>query len=104
MEPGHLGLNTIRILTLSGILTVMFFGHSPMAAHALPLKPRPRLRFLDRGRSGVPVDEVSDYCGVSIQIIKTVYGHHIPGGFDDVLASSNRLGRSATATQQIQAK
>jgi hypothetical protein len=28
MEPGHLGLNTIRILTLSGILTVMFFGHA----------------------------------------------------------------------------
>ena len=52
----------------------------------------------------MPVDEVSDYCGVSIQIIKKVYGHHIPGGFDDVLASSNRLGRSATATQQKQAK
>jgi len=44
-------------------------------------------------RSGVPVDKVSDYCGVSIQIIKKVYGHHIPGGFDGVLASSNRLGR-----------
>ena len=52
----------------------------------------------------MPVDKVSDYCGVSIQIIKKVYGHHIPGGFDDVLASSNRLGRSATATQQKQAK
>jgi hypothetical protein len=52
----------------------------------------------------VPVDKVSDYCGVSIQIIKKVYGHHIPGGFDGVLASSNRLGRSATATQQKQAK
>jgi integrase len=55
-------------------------------------------------RSGVPVDKVSDYCGVSIQIIKKVYAHHIPGGFDGVLASSNRLGRSATDTQQKQAK
>ena len=34
------------------------------------------------------VDTVSDYCGVSIQIIKKVYGHHIPGGFDGVLASA----------------
>ena len=54
-------------------------------------------------RSGVPIDKVSDYCGVSIDIIRSVYGHHIPGGFDGVLASSNRLGR-ATATQQQQAK
>lgn len=46
-------------------------------------------------RTGVPIDKVSDYCGVSIQIIKKVYGHHIPGGFDGVLASSQRLGRSA---------
>ncbi|WP_314962181.1 tyrosine-type recombinase/integrase [Bradyrhizobium cosmicum] len=45
-------------------------------------------------RSGVPIDKVSDYCGASIQIIKKVYGHHIPGGFDGVVASSHRLGRS----------
>jgi integrase len=44
-------------------------------------------------RSGVPIDKVSDYCGVSIQIIKKVYGHHIPGGFDGVIERSHRLGR-----------
>jgi integrase len=56
-------------------------------------------------RSGVPPHQVSDYCGVSEQIIHKVYKHHIPGGFDNVLASSNRLGRgSATATQQKQVK
>jgi integrase len=44
-------------------------------------------------RSGVPIDKVSDYCGVSIQIIKKVYGHHIPGGFDGVVAASAKLGR-----------
>jgi integrase len=49
-------------------------------------------------RSGVPPHQVSDYCGVSVQIINKVYKHHIPGGFDNVLASSTRLGR-APATQ-----
>jgi integrase len=44
-------------------------------------------------RSGVPIDKVSTYCGVSIQVIKKVYAHHLPGGFDGVLAASNRLGR-----------
>ncbi|MCC8967906.1 tyrosine-type recombinase/integrase [Bradyrhizobium sp. Pear76] len=53
-------------------------------------------------RSGVPIDKVSDYCGVSIQIIKKVYGHHIPGGFDGVVERSRHLGRSATDTQQKQ--
>lgn len=52
--------------------------------------------------SGVPPDKVSDYCGVSIQIIKKVYGHHIPGGFDGVIEASGRIGRRATATQQKQ--
>lgn len=52
-------------------------------------------------RSGVPPHQVSDYCGVSEAIIRKVYKHHVPGGFDNVLASSNRLGR-ATATQQKQ--
>jgi len=61
-------------------------------------------------RSGVPPHQVSDYCGVSVQIINKVYKHHVPGGFDNVLASSNRLGRDrlnperATATQQKQTK
>jgi integrase len=55
-------------------------------------------------RSGVPPHQVSDYCGVSEQIIRKVYKHHIPGGFDNVLASANRLGRGATATQQKQVK
>ena len=55
-------------------------------------------------RSGVPPHQVADYCGVSEQIIRKVYKHHIPGGFDNVLASSNHLGRSATATQQKRTK
>lgn len=50
--------------------------------------------------SGVPPHQVSEFCGVSEQVIKNVYRHHIPGGHDNVLAASNRLGRSATATQQ----
>jgi integrase len=52
-------------------------------------------------RSGVPIDRVSDYCGVSIQIIKKVYGHHIPGWSDGIKQVSHRLGR-ATETQQKQ--
>ncbi|WP_454619341.1 site-specific integrase [Bradyrhizobium cenepequi] len=56
-------------------------------------------------RSGVPIDKVSDYCGVSIQIIKKVYGHHIPGGFDGVIERSRELGRSTVpVTYQKQAK
>jgi hypothetical protein len=54
-------------------------------------------------RSGVPPHQVLDYCCVSVPIINRVYKHHIPGGFDNVLASSNRLGRgSATVTQRKQ--
>jgi integrase len=55
-------------------------------------------------RTGVPIDKVSDYCGVSIQIIKKVYGHHIPGGFDGVIEVSGRIGRRATETQQKQTR
>jgi integrase len=51
-------------------------------------------------RSGVPIDQVSDYCGVSIQIIKKHYGHHVPGREDGILRASRRLGRRATDTQQ----
>ncbi|WP_426418457.1 site-specific integrase [Bradyrhizobium genosp. A] len=52
-------------------------------------------------RSGTPIDQVSDFCGVSVQIIKKHYKHHIPGGFDGVMQSSQRLGRGrATETQQ----
>jgi integrase len=54
-------------------------------------------------RSGVPIDKVSDYCGVSIAIIKKVYAHHIPGGFDGVIEASGRMGR-ATDTQQKRMK
>jgi integrase len=50
--------------------------------------------------SGVPPKVVSDYCGVSEQIIRKVYGHHIPGWSGDVIGASNRLGRRATDTQQ----
>jgi integrase len=45
-------------------------------------------------RSGKNPHQVSDYCGVSMQIINKVYKHHMPGGFDDVIASSGRLGRA----------
>ncbi|MGC2778462.1 MAG: site-specific integrase [Bradyrhizobium sp.] len=44
-------------------------------------------------RSGVAVDRVSDYCGVSAAIIKKVYGHHIPGWTTEIMAASMRLGR-----------
>jgi transposase len=56
-------------------------------------------------RTGVAIDKVADFCGVSIQIIKKVCGHHVPGGFDGVIASSHRIGRSAVpATYQKQQK
>jgi hypothetical protein len=45
-----------------------------------------------------------DQGGVSIQIIKKVYGHHIPGGFDGVIEVSGRIGRRATETQQKQTR
>jgi len=51
-------------------------------------------------RSGVAPNVVSDYCGVSEQIIKKHYKHHIPSGFDGIITSSTRIGRSATDTQQ----
>jgi integrase len=53
-------------------------------------------------RSGVPIDRVSDYCGVSIQIIKKVYGHHIPGWTEGIMAASSRLGQSVPVTYQKQ--
>jgi integrase len=46
-------------------------------------------------RSGKRPDQVSDYCGVSMHIIKKHYKHHMPGGFDEIMASSARLGRPA---------
>lgn len=49
-------------------------------------------------RSGVPVDQVSDYCGVSIHIIKKHYGHHIPGREDGVIRVSHRIGRPQART------
>ena len=42
-------------------------------------------------RSVVPIDRVSDYCGVSIPIIKKVYGHHIKGWSDGILQASGGL-------------
>lgn len=45
-------------------------------------------------RSGKNPHQVSDYCGVSMHIINKHYKHHMPGGFDDVIASSARLGRA----------
>jgi integrase len=54
-------------------------------------------------RAGVPVDQVSDYCGVSVPVLKKVYAHHIPGWSNGILAASQRFGR-ATDTQQKQVK
>jgi integrase len=51
-------------------------------------------------RSGVPIDQVSDYCGVSIQIIRKHYGHHMPGRDDGIIEASRRIGRRATDMQQ----
>ncbi len=44
-------------------------------------------------RDGVPIETVSDYCGVSVNIIRTVYKHHLPGNFNTLLASSRRFGK-----------
>lgn len=46
-------------------------------------------------RSGKNPHQVSDYCGVSMQIINKHYKHHMPGGFDEIMTSSARLGRPA---------
>lgn len=45
-------------------------------------------------RAGVSIEKVSDYCGVSAHIIKTVYKHHLPGNFDDVLDAANKFGKT----------
>jgi integrase len=45
-------------------------------------------------RSGVPIETVGDYCGVSVNIIRSVYKHHLPGNFGNLLAASSRFGRT----------
>jgi integrase len=45
-------------------------------------------------RSGVPMETVSDYCGVSVNIIRKVYKHHLPGSFDTLLLAAGRFGRT----------
>ncbi|WP_051448384.1 tyrosine-type recombinase/integrase [Bradyrhizobium sp. WSM1417] len=45
-------------------------------------------------RKGIPIDVVSDYCGVSVAIIRKVYKHHLPGSFDPVLDAAHSLGRT----------
>lgn len=47
-------------------------------------------------RAGVPIDRVSDYCGVSVAIIRKVYKHHLPGSFDAVLDAAHDFGRTVT--------
>ena len=54
--------------------------------------------------SGVPPHQVSEYCGVSEHIIRSVYKHHIPGGHDNVLLASKSLGRNVQATYKKEAK
>lgn len=46
-------------------------------------------------RAGVPIDRVSDYCGVSEAIIRKVYKHHLPGNFDAVIGAANGFGRTS---------
>ena len=56
-------------------------------------------------RSGVPIDRVSDYCGVSIQIIKKVYGHHIKGWSDGFCRHHGGLAdKPVSDTYQLQTK
>jgi integrase len=45
-------------------------------------------------RKGVPMETVSDYCGVSVNIIRKVYKHHLPGNFDKLLAAASDFGRT----------
>jgi integrase len=51
-------------------------------------------------KAGNPPQQVADYCGVSVQIINKVYKHHLPGAFDDVLASANKFGRVPSTYQK----
>ena len=51
-------------------------------------------------RSGVPADQVSDYCGVSIQIINKVYKHHVPGASTTCWhIEQTRTARNSYATE-----
>ena len=45
-------------------------------------------------RAGVPIDKVSDYCGVSVTIIRTSYAHQLPGNFDGVHEASHEFGKT----------
>ena len=51
-------------------------------------------------RAGNPTDRVADYCGISEHIIRKVYKHHLPGAFDDMLASSTKIGRVPVTYQK----
>jgi hypothetical protein len=44
-------------------------------------------------RGGVPIDKVSDYCGVSVAVINRVYKHHLPGSFDAILGAAHGFGK-----------
>jgi integrase len=47
-------------------------------------------------RSGVRIEHVSDYAGVSVAVIRRVYKHHLPGNFDPVIEAANNFGRTST--------
>ena len=49
-------------------------------------------------RAGTPIDVVSDYCGVSIAILKKHYRHHMPGAFDPIMEAANTFGRTDKRT------
>ena len=45
-------------------------------------------------RASVPIESVSEYCGVSVQTIKRVYRHHLPGSFDAMLEAATKFGKT----------
>ena len=43
--------------------------------------------------AGIPKDDVSEYCGVSVQILDKHYKHYMKGAFDRVMDATQTLGR-----------
>jgi integrase len=45
-------------------------------------------------RAGISKDDVSEYCGVSVQILDKHYKHYMEGAFDRVIQAGQQLGRT----------
>ena len=45
-------------------------------------------------RAGISKDDVSEYCGVSVQILDKHYKHYMEGAFDRVMQAGHLLGRT----------